>query len=39
MVHRYGRIDDEIAYSILRNSLDDFGQFIDIIERFLETSG
>ena len=39
MVHRYGRIEDEIAYSILRNSLDDFGQFIDLIERFLETRG
>jgi uncharacterized protein YutE (UPF0331/DUF86 family) len=39
MVHRYGRIEDEIAYSLLRNSLDDFGQFIDLIERFLEISG
>jgi len=39
MVHRYGRIEDEIAYSLLRNSLDDFGQFIDLIERFLETRG
>ena len=39
IVHRYGRIDDEIAYSLLRNSFDDFGQFIDLIERFLETRG
>jgi uncharacterized protein YutE (UPF0331/DUF86 family) len=39
MVHRYGRIEDEIEYNILRNSLDDFSQFIGLIERFLETNG
>jgi uncharacterized protein YutE (UPF0331/DUF86 family) len=39
VVHRYGRIEDEIAYNILRNSLDDFSQFIDLIECFLEANG
>lgn len=35
VVHRYGKIDDEIAYEILRNELDDFHQFTEAIEDFL----
>lgn len=36
VVHRYGKIDDKIAYSILTNNIDDFYQFIDAIDNFLE---
>lgn len=36
VVHRYGKIDDKIAYNILRENIDDFYLFIEEIERFLE---
>ncbi len=36
IVHRYGKIDDEIAYRNLVNNIDDFYRFIDQVEDFLE---
>jgi uncharacterized protein YutE (UPF0331/DUF86 family) len=36
VVHRYGKIDDIIAYTILKEHMDDFYEFIKSIERFLE---
>ncbi|MCU0637283.1 MAG: DUF86 domain-containing protein [Methanothrix sp.] len=36
IVHRYGRIDDLLAYKILTEHMDDFSEFIESIERFLE---
>ena len=39
VVHRYGRIDDRIAYGILRTSLDDFYAFTGMIEDFLKSKG
>lgn len=38
VVHRYGKIDDRIAYDILVEHLDDFYEFNEVIERFLTTS-
>ena len=38
IVHRYGRIDDLLAYKILKENLEDFGEFIESIELFLEES-
>ena len=38
IVHRYGRIDDLLAYKILTENLQDFGEFIESIEQFLEES-
>ena len=38
IVHRYGRIDDLLAYKILKENLEDFGEFIESIEQFLEES-
>jgi uncharacterized protein YutE (UPF0331/DUF86 family) len=38
VVHRYGKIDDRIAYSILKNHIYDFYEFIESIEGFLETT-
>lgn len=38
VVHRYGRIDDSIAYEILDDNLDDFYLFVDYIERFLNNT-
>ena len=38
IVHRYGRIDDLLAYKILTENLEDFGEFIESIEQFLESS-
>jgi uncharacterized protein YutE (UPF0331/DUF86 family) len=36
IVHRYGRIDDLLAHKILIENMDDFYEFIESIERFLE---
>jgi len=36
IVHRYGRIDDLLAYKILTENFQDFGEFIESIEQFLE---
>ena len=38
IVHRYGRIDDLLAYKILTENFQDFGEFIESIEQFLEES-
>ena len=36
VVHRYGKIDDELAYSILIDHLGDFAHFKLEIENFLK---
>jgi uncharacterized protein YutE (UPF0331/DUF86 family) len=38
IVHRYGRIDDLLAHKILTEHMEDFYEFIESIERFLEKS-
>jgi uncharacterized protein YutE (UPF0331/DUF86 family) len=38
IVHRYGRIDDMLAHKILTEHMDDFYEFIESIECFLEKS-
>ncbi|KUK04259.1 type VII toxin-antitoxin system HepT family RNase toxin [Methermicoccus shengliensis] len=35
VVHRYGRIDDKLAFGILRENIGDFYEFIGRIEEFL----
>lgn len=35
-VHKYGAINDKIAFEILKNNLDDFYKFNETIENFLE---
>ena len=39
VVHRYGRIDDAIAFSILQAHLNDFAAFREDIEQFLGSAG
>ena len=39
VVHRCGKIDDRIAYSILRTNHDDFYTFTEMIEDFLKSKG
>jgi len=36
LVHRYAYTDDKIAYSVIKENLNDFYKFIDVIEEFLE---
>jgi uncharacterized protein YutE (UPF0331/DUF86 family) len=36
LVHRYGRINDEIAYSIIKEHLQDFYNFTETIEKNIE---
>ena len=36
LVHRYGKIDDKLAFSLLKDELRDFYLFIRRIEEFLE---
>ena len=36
VVHRYGAINDALAYSILQDHIDDFSLFYEEIERYLE---
>lgn len=36
LVHRYANTDDNIAYSVINENLDDFYKFIDVIEGFIE---
>ena len=38
VVHRYGRIDDRVAFSLLENELGDFELFIEQIMSFLKGS-
>jgi uncharacterized protein YutE (UPF0331/DUF86 family) len=35
LVHRYGDIDDQLAFHTLVNHLGDFNEFVQAIERFL----
>ena len=35
VVHRYGKIDDRLAFDLLNEELGDFDQFIGEIEKFL----
>lgn len=35
VVHRYGRIDDRIAFELLQRNLQDFEEFRTVIEEFL----
>lgn len=36
LVHRYGKIDDKLAFRILKENLGDFHEFMREIEEFLE---
>jgi len=36
LVHRYGKINDEISYTIINENIDDFYKFIEEIEKFIE---
>ncbi|MDI9624685.1 MAG: DUF86 domain-containing protein [Methanothermobacter sp.] len=36
LVHRYGKIDDKIAFNILREHLPDFYDFLEKIEELLK---
>jgi len=36
VVHRYGKIDDRLAFDLLVIHLDDFADFIEEIEKFLQ---
>lgn len=36
LVHRYGRINDELAFEIINEHLQDFYDFIEKIEKFIE---
>ncbi|WP_456422185.1 type VII toxin-antitoxin system HepT family RNase toxin [Thermococcus sp.] len=38
LVHRYGRINDRLAFEFLHNHLDDIYEFIELIENLLEGS-
>ena len=35
LVHLYGKINDELAFDVLKNNLDDFDTFLEIIENYL----
>lgn len=37
VVHRYGAIDDALAFSILEEQIDDFSLFRQEVERFLQS--
>jgi len=37
VVHRYGAIDDALAFSILKEHIDDFSLFKQEIERYLQS--
>ena len=36
LVHRYGRINDEMVFSIMKENLHDFYRFIEVTENFIE---
>ncbi|MCP1716194.1 uncharacterized protein YutE (UPF0331/DUF86 family) [Methanocalculus alkaliphilus] len=38
VVHRYGRMNDEIAFAILQENLGDFALFKGAIEDYLNTN-
>lgn len=35
LVHRYGKIDDELAFEMLKNNLDDFYVFLETIGKYI----
>ncbi|MFX0068891.1 MAG: DUF86 domain-containing protein [Promethearchaeota archaeon] len=35
VVHKYGKIDDKLAFDILKSSMGDFQEFIEYINNFL----
>lgn len=35
IVHKYGRIDDRLAFDILKSNIGDFHEFIKYINEFL----
>lgn len=39
LVHRYGRIDDEAAFDIIRSGLNDFREFMEEVEVALPKKG
>ncbi|ASJ11888.1 type VII toxin-antitoxin system HepT family RNase toxin [Thermococcus thioreducens] len=39
LVHRYGRINDRLAFEVLHEHLKDIYEFIEVIENFLEGQG
>ncbi len=39
MVHRYGKIDDNLAFNILSEHLDDFYEFISLINDVISRNG
>ena len=36
LVHRYGRINDELAFETIHEHLNDIYEFVELIEKFLE---
>ncbi|ASJ14560.1 type VII toxin-antitoxin system HepT family RNase toxin [Thermococcus radiotolerans] len=36
LVHRYGKINDELAFEVLHEHLEDIHEFVELIEKFLE---
>ena len=36
LVHRYGKINDELAFEVLHEHLKDIHEFVELIEKFLE---
>ena len=36
LIHKYGKIDDEIVYELLQEDLDDFEEIITAIEEYLK---
>ncbi|GAB6136064.1 type VII toxin-antitoxin system HepT family RNase toxin [Thermococcus prieurii] len=36
LIHRYGRINDELAFEVLHEHLDDIHEFVEFIERLIE---
>ena len=36
LVHRYGRINDELAFETIHEHLNDIYKFVELIEKFLE---
>ena len=36
LVHRYGRINDELAFEVIHEHLGDIYEFVELIEKLLE---
>jgi len=39
LVHRYGGIDDKVAFEVIKGGLEDFSEIIEAIEDFLTKMG